>query len=85
MLVRRGQFNSNCIALSGTDNQRRMLEDVEHFRAKLGKIQGASEVGDKLIELVKAKPIAPAPAEAEKTESTSEKQTQDKGSESAET
>lgn len=72
-------------AFHDTNKQSRMLEDVEHFRAKLGKIQGASEVGDKLLELVKAKPIAQAPAEAEKTEPTSEKQTQDKGSESAET
>lgn len=62
-----------------------MLEDVEHFRAKLSKIQGASEMGDKLLEVVNAKPIAAGPAESEKTESTSEKQTQDKGSESAET
>lgn len=62
-----------------------MLEDVEHFRVKLSKIQGASEVADKLLEVVNGKPIAAAPAEPEKTESPSETQTQGKGPESAET
>lgn len=60
-----------------------MLEDIEYFRAKMGKIEGASEVGDKLLDLVKAKPIAAAAPEAEATESASEKQDQDKESESA--
>lgn len=73
-----------CVPTS-TDKQSRMLEDVEHFRAKLGKIQGASEVGDKLLEVVNVKPIASVPAETEKAESPSEDQTQDKGSEPMET
>ena len=35
-----------------------MLADVEHFRTKLSKIDGASAVGDKLLEVVQAKPIS---------------------------
>lgn len=61
-----------------------MLADVEYFRAKLGKIPGASEVGDKLLELVKAKPIAATGAETETSGSATEKQEQDKGTESVE-
>lgn len=60
-----------------------MLADFEYFRAKLGKIQGASEVGDKLFELVKAKPIAATEAETETSESATEKPEQGKGTESA--
>lgn len=83
---KRSVFTRTCPCVSrGTDKQNRMLEDVEHFRAKLSKIQGASEVGDKLIELVNAKPIASAPAETEKTEPAGEEQSQDKGPEPTET
>lgn len=59
-----------------------MLEDIEHFRAKLGKIEGASKVGDKLLELVNAKPIVAA-SSSEKTESAGEKQGQEEKSEPA--
>ncbi|CAG7923219.1 unnamed protein product [Penicillium olsonii] len=38
--------------------KKRMLADVEHFRTKLSKIDGASAVGDKLLEVVQAKPIS---------------------------
>lgn len=46
-----------------------MLADVEHFRTKLSKIDGASNVGDKLLEVVQAKPVA---NESEKPEPASE-------------
>ncbi|OGE57185.1 hypothetical protein PENARI_c002G07991 [Penicillium arizonense] len=58
-----------------------MQADVEHFRTKLSKIEGASEVSDKLLEVVKAKTIA---SEPESSEPAGEKQAQDKGSESPE-
>jgi len=56
-----------------------MLADVEYFRTKLSKIEGASVVGDKLLEVVQAKVIAHEP---EKSEPASEKEEQDEGSES---
>lgn len=64
----------------------RMQADIEHFRAKLDKIDGAGDLGDKLLELVQAKPIAAAASEAEKPEPASETkdQDQDQGSESTE-
>ncbi|CAI7601429.1 unnamed protein product [Penicillium glandicola] len=62
--------------------KKRMQADVEHFRTKLSKIEGASEVGDKLLEVVRAKAIT-ATNRPEKSE-TSEKQQQhqDDGSDS---
>ncbi|CAI7629415.1 hypothetical protein PCG10_008415 [Penicillium crustosum] len=63
------------------DGKKRMQADVEYFRTKLSKIEGASEVGDKLLEVVQAKPITITnePAKSE----TSEKQPeQDDGSDS---
>jgi vacuolar protein sorting-associated protein 54 len=48
-----------------------MLADVEHFRTKLSKIEGASAVGDKLLEVVQAKAITNEP---ETSESVNEKQ-----------
>ena len=62
----------------------RMEADVEHFRAKLGKIDGAGNLGDKLLELVQAKPIIKPLFEAGDSEPTSVTQSQDTGSESAE-
>lgn len=56
-----------------------MLEDVEHFRAKLSKIEGASKVGDKLLELVNAKSIAAATS-SEKTESGENQEDEKSGS-----
>lgn len=61
-----------------------MQADIEHFRAKLCKIDGAGDLGDKLLELVQAKPIAAAASEAEKPEPASETKDQDQGSESTE-
>ncbi|CRL28101.1 Vps54-like [Penicillium camemberti] len=63
------------------DGKKRMQADVEHFRTKLSKIEGATEVGDKLLEVVRAKPITITnePAKSE----TSEKQPeQDDGTDS---
>lgn len=59
-----------------------MQADVEHFRTKLSKIEGASEVGDKLLEVVRAKPIT-ITNEPEKSKPASDKQSdQDDGSDS---
>jgi len=62
---------------------RRMEADIEHFRTKLGKINGAGEVGDKLLELVQAKTTTAPPPEPE-AKSASQNQEQDNRSESAE-
>jgi vacuolar protein sorting-associated protein 54 len=64
-----------------TNKGNSMQADVEHFRTKLSKIEGASEVSDKLLEVVKAKTIA---SEPESSEPAGEKQAQDNGSESPE-
>ncbi|KAF9246703.1 hypothetical protein DTO006G1_8066 [Penicillium roqueforti] len=52
--------------------KKRMQADVEHFRTKLSKIEGASEVGDKLLEVVRAKTIT-ITNEANKSEKATEK------------
>ncbi|KAJ5104389.1 Vacuolar protein sorting-associated protein 54 [Penicillium alfredii] len=60
--------------------KKRMEDDVEHFRTKLGKIdEGASGVGDKLREVVQAKTIISTASETDKPESSSENQEQPKG------
>ncbi|KAJ5586716.1 Vacuolar protein sorting-associated protein 54 [Penicillium hispanicum] len=61
-----------------------MQADVEHFRAKLGKIDGAGLLGDKLLEIVQAKPIAAAGTEGEDLEPSSTKSDQDKASDHGE-
>ncbi|KAJ6130836.1 Vacuolar protein sorting-associated protein 54 [Penicillium capsulatum] len=63
----------------------RMLNDIEHFRAKLGKIAGAGDLGDKLFELVEEKAVASAKSEAKEPEPSDDKQEQEeKGSDTAE-
>lgn len=52
-------------ATANTNQTNRMETDIEHFRTKLGKIEGASEVGDKLLEVVRAKTITNEPEESE--------------------
>ncbi|KAJ5795246.1 Vacuolar protein sorting-associated protein 54 [Penicillium paradoxum] len=60
--------------------KKRMETDIEHFRSKLSKIEGASGVGNKLLEVVRAKTITSVP---QKSEPASEKQKeQDDGSDS---
>ena len=39
----------------------RMVSDVEFFKARIDKLDGAGDLGDHLIEVVKAKRITPAP------------------------
>ena len=40
-----------------------MQNDAEHFRAKMGKIEGSGNLGERLVELVQAKKTeSPAPA-----------------------
>lgn len=51
-----------------------MLADVDHFRTKLSKIDGASKVGDKLLDIVQAKKVTEEP---EKSEPVSETQAQE--------
>lgn len=34
-----------------------MLRDVEQFKTKMGKIEGAGDVGDRLVELIQAKSV----------------------------
>lgn len=51
-----------------------MLADVDHFRTKLSKIDGASDVSDKLLEIVQAKQVADEP---EKPEPAGETQAQE--------
>lgn len=63
-----------------------MQVDISHLQSKLAKIEGAGNLGDKLLGLVNAKHIAAAPAgpdKPEKTESASEKQVSDKGADSS--
>lgn len=64
----------------------RMLNDIEHFRSKLGKIAGAGDVGDKLLELVEDKAVSTAASDGNPPESPDNKQSQEKekGSDSAE-
>ncbi|KAJ5941614.1 hypothetical protein N7516_001782 [Penicillium verrucosum] len=61
--------------------KKRMQADVEHFRSKLSKIEGASEVGDKLLEVVRAKPITIS-NEPETSKPASDKQSEDGSSDS---
>ena len=62
-----------------------MQADIEHFRTKLGKINGAVEIGDKLLEVVQAKATtAPASTSEPEAEPASETQAQSNGSDSAE-
>lgn len=35
----------------------RMQRDAEHFRSKMGKIEGAGDLGDRLVELAQAKTV----------------------------
>lgn len=38
-------------------NRYRMLRDAEQFKTKMGKIEGAGDLGERLIELAKAKSV----------------------------
>lgn len=55
----------------------RMQIDIEHFRAKLGKIDGASPLGDKLLELVQSKSVAAALFDAEGDQAAEEQAPKD--------
>lgn len=56
-----------------------MLNDIEHFRAKLGKIAGAGDLGDKLLEIVEDKAVAAAEKDEQPSEFPEDKQDQEKG------
>jgi vacuolar protein sorting-associated protein 54 len=63
-----------------------MQTDIVYLQSKLVKIEGASSLGDKLLELVNAKHIAEPAVESEapeKTESASDKQDSEKEAESS--
>ncbi|KAH7310321.1 Vps54-like protein-domain-containing protein [Rhexocercosporidium sp. MPI-PUGE-AT-0058] len=71
------------VVLGSEGAQARMLRDVEHFKTKIGSLDGAGDAGDYLVNLVKAKsvpkpkvatpPPPPAPALIEKDEKEKEK------------
>lgn len=67
--------------MNNTNRIHRMQADVEHFRTKLSKIEGASEVGKKLLEVVRAKAIT-INNEPKKSETSVKQQDQDNGSDS---
>lgn len=67
--------------MADTNRVHRMQADVEHFRAKLSKIEGASEVGDKLLEVVRAK-INTITNESVKSQTSERQKDQDDGSDS---
>lgn len=62
-----------------------MINDIELFRAKLGKIYGAAALGDKLLELVQAKSVSAALFDADSPEPANDDQEkeQENGSDSA--
>ncbi|KAJ5114047.1 Vacuolar protein sorting-associated protein 54 [Penicillium angulare] len=64
-----------------------MINDIEHFRAKLNKIYGAAALGDKLLELVQAKTVSTALFDADSPDPANgedeEKEEEEKGSDSA--
>ena len=62
----------------------RMLTDVEHFQAKLGKIAGAGDLGDKLFEIAQGKSVAASTTDEAKPEPPAEEQEQEKGTDSPE-
>ncbi|KAI9047370.1 hypothetical protein LZ554_008816 [Drepanopeziza brunnea f. sp. 'monogermtubi'] len=63
------------VVLGSEGAQARMLRDAESFKSKIGGLDGASDVGDRLVNLVKSKnvpkakpPTPPPPATAEEQE-----------------
>lgn len=60
-----------------------MQRDAEHFQSKLSKIEGFGDLGERLLELVRAKSVLPAdlkegstgdaPAEKDNEEASSKK------------
>jgi len=53
-----------------TNVVKRLLADAEHFNARISKIDGAGDVGERIVDVVKSKPIVneagtapPAPIE----------------------
>ncbi|KAJ5919617.1 Vacuolar protein sorting-associated protein 54 [Penicillium verhagenii] len=62
--------------------KKRMKTDIEHFRSKLGKIDGAGVLGDKLLQLVQAKSVAAPMFDSEQPEPADDEHDEDKGSDS---
>jgi hypothetical protein len=46
-----------------------MIADVEFFKSKLSKLNGATELGDQLIQVIRNKPISTPPQPRESTDS----------------
>ncbi|KAJ6007450.1 hypothetical protein N7540_011426 [Penicillium herquei] len=61
----------------------RMQIDIEHFQAKLSKIDGAGALGGKLLELVRAKTVSASLFDAESPEPAKEESEGDKKSDSS--
>lgn len=45
-----------------------MLSDAEFFNAKVSKIDGAGDLGDHLINVIQAKPVAPSASDRPSSE-----------------
>ncbi|PGH07048.1 hypothetical protein AJ80_08061 [Polytolypa hystricis UAMH7299] len=52
------------VTLKSEKGRQRMLADVEFFKSKVDKINGAEGLGDHLLAIVKAKPIAATPTQS---------------------
>ncbi|KAJ5669876.1 Vacuolar protein sorting-associated protein 54 [Penicillium macrosclerotiorum] len=64
--------------------KKRMEADVEHFRARLSKIEGASALGDTLLEIVKKKPISePTASTSDPNQPVNDKQDSEKATDSS--
>ncbi|KAJ5737705.1 Vacuolar protein sorting-associated protein 54 [Penicillium malachiteum] len=69
--------------VSSETGKKRMQIDIEHFQAKLSKIDGAGTLGGKLLELVKAKTVSASLFDAESPEPTQEESEGEKKSDSS--
>lgn len=58
-----------------------MQRDAEHFRSKMGKIEGAGDLGDRLVELAQAKTVSAetTPATGGTSSSSTSNSTKEKG------
>lgn len=59
-------------------NRCRLLADAEYFESRISKLEGAGDLGDNIVNLIKAKPIISESGEI-KTSVEKSKQSEDKG------
>ncbi len=67
-------FKSNFGGLTNDLLTYRMLRDAEFFRSRLGKLDGASDIGDYVVSIVRSKTVAEQPA-AQATPTSNESDT----------